>query len=110
MQAYRGVEVYLHSFFITALDGGEWFNFMPRPKRNWVDSRAGLKVLETRKILVQAQSQNTTPWLSSLQPSHYPGSRFSFRLGEITFEPNTLKLAFWEETLGRTEKLHDAWR
>jgi len=62
MQAYRGVEVYLHSFFTTALDGGEWFSFLPWPKRDWEDPTAGLKVLKKRKILVQAWSQNITPY------------------------------------------------
>jgi len=33
MQAYRGEEVYCHSFFITVLDGDEWFSFMPWPKK-----------------------------------------------------------------------------
>jgi hypothetical protein len=53
MQANRGLEVYLHSFFTTALDGGEWLSFMPWPKRDQVDPRAGLEVLKKKKILVQ---------------------------------------------------------
>jgi len=54
MQAHRGLEVYLHSFFTIALDGVEWFSFMTWPKRDWVDPRAGLEVLEKRKNLVHA--------------------------------------------------------
>jgi hypothetical protein len=62
MQAHRGVEVYLHSFFTTALDGGEWLSFMPWPKRDQVDPRAGLEVLKKKKILVQDWSQNITSY------------------------------------------------
>jgi hypothetical protein len=44
------------------LDGGEWFNFMPWPKRDQVDPRAGLEVLKKKKTLVQVWSQNITPY------------------------------------------------
>jgi len=48
------VEAYFHSFFTTALDGVEWVSFRTWPKRDWVDPRAGLKVLENRKNLAEA--------------------------------------------------------
>jgi hypothetical protein len=81
------MEVYLHSFFTTALHGGDSFCFMPWPKRDWVDPRAGLEVFEKRKILVQAWSQNTTPCMSRMKPSHYPASTFYFMLGTFAINP-----------------------
>jgi hypothetical protein len=55
-----GVEVWLHSFLTSELDGGEWLTSRPRPlyprKRTpvpiggWVGPTAALGVLENRNI------------------------------------------------------------
>jgi len=62
MKAYWGVEVYLHDFLTSELDGGEWSaslpgHFTPRqraPGTHWigglVDPRAGLHTAAKRKI------------------------------------------------------------
>jgi hypothetical protein len=60
MQAYEGVEVQLHPFLISALDGGEWitllsdsFTLRKEPGTHqvgdWVGPRAGLDVSEKSK-------------------------------------------------------------
>jgi len=61
MKAYGGVEVQLHSFLTSALDGGEWST--SRPSRfipgkeppfpsieGWVGPRVSLDVMEKREI------------------------------------------------------------
>jgi hypothetical protein len=62
MKAHGGVEVLLHAFFTSALDGGEWSashpgRFAPRERANcthwlggWVGYRAGLDAAVKRKI------------------------------------------------------------
>jgi hypothetical protein len=62
MKTYWGVEVYLHAFLTSALDGGEWSTsrpglFNPREKEpdthwigGWVGPRAVLDVVVKRKI------------------------------------------------------------
>jgi hypothetical protein len=62
MKTYRGVEVYLHVFLNSALDGGEWWvSFVPRPLYlrerapgthwigGWVGPIVGLDALEKRR-------------------------------------------------------------
>jgi hypothetical protein len=51
MEAYWGVEVYLHAFLYSALDGGKWSashpgHFTPRegaPGIHWIGSRVGTR-------------------------------------------------------------------
>jgi hypothetical protein len=62
MKAYWGVEVYLHAYLNSALDGGEWSasrpgRFTPRERvpgthgiGGWVDQRACLDAVVKRKI------------------------------------------------------------
>jgi len=62
MKAYWGMELQLHTFLTSALDGGEWSvsrsgRFTPRERapgthwiRDWVGSRAGLEAVVKRKI------------------------------------------------------------
>jgi hypothetical protein len=62
MKVYWGVEVDLHAFFISVLDGGEWSAsrpgcFTPRERDSgthwiggWVGPRAGLDAVVKRKI------------------------------------------------------------
>jgi hypothetical protein len=62
MKAYWGVEVQLHAFLTSALDGGELLasrpgRFTPRERTplthfigGWVDPRAGLNVVVIRKF------------------------------------------------------------
>jgi hypothetical protein len=63
MKAYWGVEVYIHEFLTSALDGGEWSGsrpgrFTPRERApgthwigGWVGRRAVLDTVVRRKIL-----------------------------------------------------------
>jgi hypothetical protein len=63
MKAYWGVEVQLHAFLISALDGGEWSvsrlrRFTPTERTPgalwigvWVGPRASLDAVVRRKIL-----------------------------------------------------------
>jgi hypothetical protein len=62
MKTYWGVEVYLHAFLTSALDGGEWSTsrhgrFTPRERAlgthwigGWVGPRAVLDAVVKRKI------------------------------------------------------------
>jgi hypothetical protein len=62
MKTYWGVEVYLHTFLTSALDGGEWSashpgRFTPRERApcahwigGWVGSRTVLDAVAKRKI------------------------------------------------------------
>jgi hypothetical protein len=63
MKAYSGMDVWIHIFLTSALVGGEWSTsrsgrFTPGERvpgthwrGGWVDLRAGLDNLETRKFL-----------------------------------------------------------
>jgi hypothetical protein len=71
MKAYGGVEIYLHAFFTSALDGGEWS--ASRPGRftagtnllgSCVDPRAGLDAMAMRKI-PSLPLPGVEPWPSS---------------------------------------------
>jgi hypothetical protein len=74
-----GVGVYLHAFLTSALDGGEWLASRPGRFtrsvkassvhwiRGWVGPRAGLDVVEERKIsIVIAPAGNWTPVVQSV--------------------------------------------
>jgi hypothetical protein len=62
MKVYGGVEVYLHAFLTSALDGGEWSDSPPgrftrreiAPSTHWIGGwggpRAGLDAVVRRKI------------------------------------------------------------
>jgi hypothetical protein len=70
MEAYWGVEVQLHTFLTSALDGGEWSTsrlgcFDPRERApgthwigSWVGPRAGLDAVEKGKIPSPRQESN----------------------------------------------------
>jgi hypothetical protein len=70
MKTYWGVEVYLHAFLISALDGGEWSTsrpgrFTPRerasathPIGGWLGPRAILDAVVKRKIPSPLQESN----------------------------------------------------
>jgi hypothetical protein len=76
MKTYWGVDVQLHAFLTSAIDGGEWSvshpcPFTPRERApgthwigGWVGSRAGLDAVVTRKI--------PSPYRDSKPPSHQP--------------------------------------
>jgi hypothetical protein len=63
MKTYRGVDIYTHVFFTSALDGGEWsasrldrFTLGESAPgthwiEGWVNPRAGLDDVEERKFL-----------------------------------------------------------
>jgi hypothetical protein len=70
VKIYRGVvDVQLHTFLTSALDGDEWSvshlsHFMPKQRapgthwiRGWVGPRAGLDVVENRNPSVPAWNQ-----------------------------------------------------
>jgi hypothetical protein len=71
MKAYGGVDVWAHVFLSSALVGGEWSTSRPgrftpgeRPLcthwvRVWVDPRAGLDVVEQRKISLASAGNRT---------------------------------------------------
>jgi hypothetical protein len=69
MKAYGGVDIYIHIFLISALDGDEWSTsrpgrFTPGERApGLVDLRAGLDDLE--KILDPTGTRIATPWSSS---------------------------------------------
>jgi hypothetical protein len=87
MRMYWGVEVWLHAFLTSALDGGEWSasrpgRFIPRekaPGNHWVGGwdgpRAGLDVVKSK---IPSPCRDFNPRTSSPQPSaiplRYPGS------------------------------------
>jgi hypothetical protein len=62
MEAYWGVEIYLHAFLTSALDGGEWSASRPGRftrrerapgthwKGGWMGPRTGLDAVVKRKI------------------------------------------------------------
>jgi hypothetical protein len=66
MKTYWGVEVYLHIFFISALDGGEWSAsrpglFNPRerfPGTHWRGGWVGLDAVVRRKIPIPYRDSN----------------------------------------------------
>jgi hypothetical protein len=77
MQAYGGVNVWIHIFVTSALVGGEWsasrtyrFSLREEPPHShctggWVDLRAGLDEVEKRQYLnlqVRSQSLNQLSW------------------------------------------------
>jgi hypothetical protein len=67
------VEVELHDFLTSALDGGDWSASRPgrfTPRGVWVDPRAGLDAVARRKNPIIAL-QGIEPRSSSLQPSFY---------------------------------------
>jgi hypothetical protein len=82
MKAYWGVEVYLHAFLTSALDGGEWSASCPgrfTPRENargthligcWVGPRSGLDVAVKREIPSLYRDSNTRS--SSAYPSAVP--------------------------------------
>ena len=66
------VEVYLHSFLTSELDGGGWSTSLsarfilrndPGTRRigGWVGPRDGLEILENRKNSLLCQDSNTEP-------------------------------------------------
>jgi hypothetical protein len=75
MKTYWGVEVYLHAFLTSALDGGEWSasrpgHFTPKeraPGTHWIGSlvgpRASLDAMVRRKI--PSPYQDSDPYPSS---------------------------------------------
>jgi hypothetical protein len=75
MKTYLGVEVQLHSFLTSALDGDEWsasrlVRFIPTERApgthcigGWVDPRAVLDAVVKRKIASPCRDSN--PRLSS---------------------------------------------
>jgi hypothetical protein len=77
MKAYGGIDVWIHTFLTSALDGGEWSGsrpccFTPGERApgthwigGWVDPRAGLDDVEKRKFLTYRDS-NSDP--SVVQP------------------------------------------
>jgi hypothetical protein len=70
MKAYWGVEVQLHAFLSSVLDGGEFSashtgRFTPRERapgthwiEGWVGPRAGLNTVVKRKILSSCRDSN----------------------------------------------------
>jgi hypothetical protein len=85
MKVYGGVDVYIHIFFTSALDGGEWSasrpgRFTPGERTpgthwigGWVDPRAGLDDMEKRKFL-------TLPGLELLPLGRPSRSQLLYRL------------------------------
>lgn len=63
MVAYGELEVRLHPFVISALDGGEWSGSYPGT--HWVGSRVGLHPL------FLSGNETTVPRVSGQSPSHY---------------------------------------
>jgi hypothetical protein len=85
MKAYGGVDVYIHTFLISALAGSELS--ASRPGRftpgthcvgDWVDPRAGLDDVEKRKFLtlpgLEFRSLGRPARSQSLYRLPYPGS------------------------------------
>jgi hypothetical protein len=82
MKAYRGVEVQIHSYLTSALDGGEWLasrpgHFTPREKGpgirwmgGWVGPRAGLDAVVRKKIPNLCRDSNPRS-SSSYSPALY---------------------------------------
>jgi hypothetical protein len=72
MKAYWGVEIYLHTFLTSALDGREWSasrpgRFNPTERApvthwigGWVGPRAGLDAVVKRKIR-ESNPQSSSP-------------------------------------------------
>jgi hypothetical protein len=81
MKAYWGVEVYLHAFLSSALDGGEWsaplpVRFTPSERApgnhwigGWVGPRAGLDAVVRKKFPVPAGTR--TPDHPARSPALY---------------------------------------
>jgi hypothetical protein len=72
MKTYWGVEVQLHAFLTSALDGGEWLALFPGrftskiTRSNhwiggWVGNRASLDTVAKRKTPITAPAGNWTP-------------------------------------------------
>jgi hypothetical protein len=89
MKAYARVDVYIHIFFTSALDGCEWSvsrpsHFTPGEKvpsihcmEGWVDPRAGLEDVEKRKFLtlpeLELRPLGRSARSQSLYRLRYPG-------------------------------------
>jgi hypothetical protein len=89
MKAYCGVDVYVHVFLTSALDGGEWSDSHPSrsiigeraPSTHWVgcwvDIRTGLDAVEKRRenLLPLPGIERCRPARNpSLYRLNYPGS------------------------------------
>jgi hypothetical protein len=90
MKTYGGVDVYIHTFLTSALDGGEWSasrpcRFTPGERApgthwigGWVGSRAGLNDVEGRKFLIlpglERRPLGRPASSQSLYRLRYPGS------------------------------------
>jgi hypothetical protein len=82
MKTYWGMEIYLHAFLTSALDGGEWWASRPvrfTPKKRalgthwiggWADPSAGLDAVVKRKI--PSPCRDSKPRLFRSQPSAIP--------------------------------------
>jgi hypothetical protein len=96
----EGVEVQLHAFLTSALDGGEWSasrtgRFIPRERapsahwiRGWLDPRAGLDAVERRKIPSPCRDSNprsSSSYRSPIPLSYYPPSRYSINVVFVIF-------------------------
>jgi hypothetical protein len=67
MKTYGGVEVHLHAFLTSTLEGDEWWTWQPghfTPGTHWIGgwegSRVGLDVVTKKKVPAQ-----TEIWLQS---------------------------------------------
>jgi len=75
MKKYRGVEVYLRLFFISALGGGEWLVWCGPEGRapathwtgGWMVPRAGLNVVTVGRNILVAPAGNSTPVVHSVR-------------------------------------------
>jgi hypothetical protein len=85
MEAYEGVDVYIHIFLTSVLAVGEWSASRPchfNPGTLWigcwVGPRAGLDEMEERKFLtlsgLELRSLGRPARSQSLYPLHSPGS------------------------------------
>jgi hypothetical protein len=73
MKTYWGVEVQLHAFLISALDGGEWSASRPRERyrgTHWIGGWVGpVAVLDTVvKIKIPSPRRESNPRTPIVQP------------------------------------------